>query len=126
MFLLSLCSLTHPYATAGLQVLELFEECDDDQSGVLEFPEFVSLLMMVHKKVLTLAERKGLRDKSRIRQQEVVFEMKALQLVHRAVSPHISSCVCFRITRDWCESLLVYFSLALLCSVLRRAVTKAM
>ena len=69
-----------------MQVLELFEECDDDQSGVLEFPEFVSLLMMVHKKVLTLAERKGLRDKSRIRKQEVVYEMKALQLVHQTVN----------------------------------------
>lgn len=73
------------------QVIELFEECDDDQSGVLEFPEFVSLLMIVHKKVLTLAERKGLRDKSRIRQQEVVFEMKALQLVHRNVNKRATS-----------------------------------
>jgi hypothetical protein len=66
-------------------VLELFENSDADRSGVLECPEFVYLLMAVHKKAVALAESKGLRDKSRLLEQGFVFELKALHLVHEKV-----------------------------------------
>jgi len=50
-------------------ILVFYEEVDEDRSGVLEFPEFLFLLLKIHRKILEYSDARGAHDRHTARRQ---------------------------------------------------------